>query len=276
MGLTNSLPDCEMIFAILNGKIKTIADGDKELVSFVSEIKLNNITFTYSGRKKILDNICITFEKGKTTAIVGGSGSGKSTILYLLLRLFEPDKGIVEIDGVNLSDYKIDSWLSKIGYVSQDTFIFNDTISNNITFHSAKYSEKDIIESAKYAQAHTFINEMPQKYDTIVGDRGMKLSGGQGQRIAVARAMIRKPEIFIFDEATNALDTISEAAVQKAIDEISRDHTVIIVAHRLSTISKASKIIVLGEGRILEEGTHEELLEKKSAYWELYRNQPQI
>ncbi len=274
MQFMGALPNCEAVYSILNSEIAHIKDGKKELSSLNSNIKFDNVTFTYKGRLKILENISTTFEKGKTTAIVGRSGVGKTTIINLLLRLFEPDKGEVRIDGLNIKEYKLSSWLNKIGFVGQDTFTFNETIKNNITFRSGKYSDEEVTEAAKYADVHSFITELPKGYDTLVGDKGMRLSGGQRQRIAVARAMIRKPEVLIFDEATNALDNISEAAVQKAIDEISKDHTVIIVAHRLSTIANADKIIVLEDGRILEEGTHKELLENKGAYWELYRSQP--
>ena len=274
MQIMGTLPDCEVVYSIQNDKITHIKDGGKELSSFNSHIKFDNVTFAYKGRLKILEDISITFEKGKTTAIVGRSGIGKTTIINLLLRLFEPDKGEVKIDGLNIKEYKLSSWLNKIGFVDQDTFIFNDTIKNNITFRLEKYSDAEVIKAAKYADAHSFVTELPKGYDTFAGDKGMRLSAGQRQRIAVARAMIREPEILIFDEATNALDSISEAAVQKAIDEISKDHTVIVVAHRLSTIANADKIIVLGDGQVLEEGTHKELMENRGAYWELYRSQP--
>jgi len=273
MQIMATLPDCETVYYILGQDFTHIKDGDKELGSFKSEIQFDNVTFAYNGRVKVLEDISITFEKGKTTAIVGRSGSGKTTIINLLLRLFDVDKGKVKIDGLSIKEYKSASWLNKIGVVSQDTFIFNDTVRNNITLHQ-NYADEKVIKAAKYADAHSFITELPSGYDTLAGDRGMKLSGGQRQRIAVARAMIREPDILIFDEATNALDNISEAAVQKAIDEVSKDHTVIIVAHRLSTIANADKIIVLGDGQVVEEGTHKELMENRSAYWELYRSQP--
>lgn len=273
MQIKASLPNCENVYQILGERLTHIEDGKKELASFKSEIKLDNVTFAYKGRKKVLEDVSITFEKGKTTAIVGRSGSGKTTIVNLLLRLYDVDRGEITIDGVNIKQYKIASWLNKIGYVSQDTFIFNDTIKNNITFGS-EYPDQDIVRVSKYADAHSFITKLPDGYETLVGDRGMKLSGGQRQRIAVARAMIRNPEILIFDEATNALDNISEAAVQKAIDEIARDHTVIVIAHRLSTIVNADKIVVLGDGQVLEEGTHKQLMGNRGAYCELYQSQP--
>ncbi len=269
MDIRSSLPNCERIYNILCDKLTHIEDGGQELNSFTSKIEFDNVSFGYQGREKVLEGISITFEKGRTTAIVGQSGSGKTTMVNLLLRLFDVDQGEVKIDDINIKQYKWVSWLEKIGYVGQETFIFNDTIRSNITLGS-KYSEEEVVKASKYADAYSFIVEMPNGYNTLVGDKGLKLSGGQRQRIAVARAMIRDPQILIFDEATNALDNISESAVQKAINEIARDHTVIIIAHRLSTIENADKIIVLGDRRVLEEGTHEELMAKGGAYYNLY------
>jgi ABC-type multidrug transport system fused ATPase/permease subunit len=271
MQVMGALPNCETVYHIRNENIAHIEEGEKELDLFKSDIAFENVSFAYKGRGKTVQGISVTFKKGSTTAIVGRSGAGKTTIINLLLRLFDVDKGEIKIDGVNIKEYKLSSWLNNIGYVSQDTFILNDTIESNIKFRVDRYSREDVIKAAKYADAHDFISELPNGYDTIVGDKGLRLSGGQAQRIAVARAMIRKPEILIFDEATNNLDNISEAIVQKAIDEISKDHTVIIIAHRLSTIVNADKILVLENGRLMEEGSHEELLEKSGTYWELYQ-----
>ncbi|HEY98292.1 MAG TPA: ABC transporter ATP-binding protein [Dehalococcoidia bacterium] len=269
----STLPDCEAIYSIQHEKISTIEDGSREFSSFNSGIRFEDVNFSYQGRTKTLRDISVSFEKGKTVAIVGRSGSGKTTIVSLILRLFQPDAGAVLIDGVELKEYRLSSLLDRIGYVDQDTFIFNDTVRNNITLRSEKYSDEEVFRAAGYADAHDFITDLPQGYDTQVGDKGVRLSGGQKQRIAVARAMIRQPDILIFDEATNALDSVSEAAVQKAIDEISRDHTVIIIAHRLSTVVNADKIIVMVGGRIAEEGTHRELLNNRKEYWQLYQGQ---
>ncbi len=274
MSIMGALPNCEVVYSIQSDKITHIRDGEKELSSFKSDIKFDNVSFAYKGRVKILEDISATFEKGKTTAIVGRSGVGKTTLINLLLRLFDVDKGEIRIDGLNIKEYKLSSWLNNVGFVSQDTFILNDTVENNITFRSDGYSGEEVIKAAKYADADGFITELPNGYNTLVGDKGMRLSGGQAQRIAVARAMIREPEILIFDESTNNLDNISEAAVQNAIDEISKDHTVIVVAHRLSTIVNADKIVVLEDGRVVEEGTHKELIANRGAYWELYQSQP--
>ena len=272
MQIMGSLPNCEKIYRVLGDKLTHIEDGNKELDSFKSQIKFDKVTFTYKERTRTLEDVSITFKKGETTAIVGRSGSGKTSIINLLLRLFDVNQGEVIIDGVNIKQYKIASWLDKIGYVSQDTFIFNDTIKNNITF-SSNYPDEEVVRVSKTVNAHSFITEMPDKYDTLVGDRAIKLSGGERQRIAITRAMIRNPEILIFDEATNALDKISETYIQEAIEKISKDHTVIIIAHRLSTVVNADKIIMLGDGKVLEEGTHEELIRNDGAYSELYRSQ---
>ena len=271
--IMGTLPDCEAIYSIERENITSIKDGDKDFDAFKSEIKFDDVTFAYRERTRTLKDVSIDIRKGETVAIVGRSGSGKTTVVSLILRLFEPDTGALIIDGVNLKEYKLSTWLDMIGYVDQETYVFNDTVKNNITLHSEKYSDEDVQRAAGYADAHGFISELPEGYDTMVGDKGVRLSGGQRQRIAVARAMIRQPEILIFDEATNALDSMSEAAVQKAIDEISRDHTVIIIAHRLSTIVNADRIIVMARGKVAEEGTHEELMEKKGDYWRLYEGQ---
>lgn len=276
MSVMGSLPDCQSVYKIRNNKLALIEDGGREFGALKTDIRFENASFAYKNRKDTLEGVNLVFEKGKTTAIVGRSGSGKTTIINLLLRLFEVDSGAIKVDGVNVREYRIASWLKHVGFVSQDTFILNDSIRNNITFGSDGYTEEQIIKAARYADAHDFISRLPEGYNTMVGDRGIRLSGGQAQRIAVARAMIRNPEILIFDEATNNLDGISEAAVQKAIEEISKDHTVIIIAHRLSTIVNADKIIVLGDGRIIEQGTHKELIDRKGAYWQLYQSQPSL
>ena len=273
MQIIASLPDCEVMYRLLTTNLSTITSGDIDMGQFSSDVSFRNVSFAYKERSETLLDFSAIFKKGETTAIVGRSGSGKSTILNLLLRLFDVEEGEISVDGRNIKEYTLETWLKHIGYVSQDTFILNDTIENNITFGSDYYSREQVARAAAYADAHGFISEMPEGYDTMVGDKGMRLSGGQAQRIAVARAMIREPEILIFDEATNNLDTISEMAVQKAIEEISKDHTVILIAHRLSTIVNADKILVIERGKLIEEGKHRELLELKGAYWRLYQRQ---
>lgn len=272
MKIMASLPNLELIKSIMEKKTIYIEDGKKELNEFKKGIYFKDVHFTYKTKTQILKGINLFFEKGKTTAIVGSSGSGKTTIINLILRLFDPDKGEIKVDSENVKNIKQSSWLSRIGFVSQETFIYNASIKDNITF-GEDYSEKDILKAVKIANAKKFIEQMPMKYDTLVGDRGMTLSGGQMQRIAIARAVIRNPEIIILDEATSALDNVSEKTVQKAINKISKDRTVIVIAHRLSTIINADKIIVLDKGVVAEEGTHNKLLKNKGVYWELNRTQ---
>jgi len=271
--IMSALPNAELTYSSLHKQLSTIKDGERKFNTFTDNIQLDQVSFTHKGRPKTIKDVSITLEKGKTTAIVGSSGGGKTTIVDLLLRLFDADKGELKVDGVDLREYELATWLDRLGFVSQDTFIFHDTVKNNITFGSDGYSGEEIIQAARSASAHDFILEFPQGYDTIVGERGMKLSGGQKQRIAIARAIIKKPDILILDEATSALDNVAQTAVQKAINRISKERTVIIVAHRLSTIIDADKIIVVENGRVVEEGTHKELMAKKGDYWRLYRSQ---
>jgi len=215
----------------------------------------------------------LEIKRGEIIAIVGPSGVGKTTLVNMIPRFYDPSKGVIKIDGVDLKDITLKSLRDQIGIVTQEMLLFNDTVLNNISYGSRRFSIEDIINAAKIANAHEFITKMPEGYDTVVGDRGMRLSGGQKQRVAIARVMVKNPEILVFDEATNALDNISEAIVQKAIDEISINRTVIVIAHRLSTIINAHKIIVLGEKQVLEEGTHQQLVNNRGSYSELYNIQ---
>jgi ATP-binding cassette subfamily B protein/subfamily B ATP-binding cassette protein MsbA len=237
-----------------------------------SGIELKNVTFAYKNRETLLNNASLSINKDKITALVGSSGSGKSTIVNLLLRLHDVNDGGVYIDNTNIKEFDIFSFLKKVGFVSQDTFIFNASVRDNIAFGNV-YTDQEILEAAKLANADEFIQKLPEKYDTMAGDRGMRLSGGEKQRIAIARAMIRKPEIVILDEATSSLDNVSENVVQKAINNISKNCTTFIIAHRLSTIQNADIIYVIDHGEIVESGKHAELLQKKGKYWELYNIQ---
>jgi subfamily B ATP-binding cassette protein MsbA len=237
-------------------------------------IRFENVSFQYPEHEKVvLKNIDLWIPKGKTVALVGASGSGKSTMADLLARFYDPVEGKITLDGKDLREFEIKSLRGAMGIVSQDTFLFNNTISYNIAYGVNNVREEDIIEAAKRANAYEFIIKLTKGFDTEIGDRGVILSGGQKQRMAIARALLRNPEILILDEATSALDTISERLVQKAIDELCQDRTTLVIAHRLSTVQKAYQIVVLDRGEIVEIGNHQELLQKGSYYSRLYNMQ---
>ena len=256
--IQKGLVAAESIFAVMDNP-PSVKDGAGECKVFQKEIAFNDVSFSYDQSKMVLNNVCISMKKGQKIALVGQSGSGKSTMGDLIIRLYDPSTGSITIDGHNIQNYTLESYRSLFGIVSQDSFLFNDTIANNILFGS-NASREEIIESAKIAHAHEFIEALPQGYDTYIGDRGVLLSGGQRQRIAIARALARRPEILIFDEATSALDAESEKFVQEAIADVLNNRTALIIAHRLSTIIDADCIHVFDQGRIVESGTHQELL----------------
>lgn len=271
MIITEQIPNAQIVHALHEGQLKVIRDGTKILKHFAEEIVFDNVWFKYDSMQEyLLKGITFAIQKNNITAIAGSSGAGKTTLVNLLLKLYQPTNGEVKIDGVNIFDYTNKSYLNKIGYVSQETFLLNDTIKENIRFGMEECSDDMIIGAAELANAHEFIMNTKQGYDTVVGDSGMKLSGGQRQRIAIARAMLRRPEIIILDEATSSLDNIAEKNIQEAINQISQNTTVIIIAHRLSTIENADKIVVLERGSIKETGTHQQLLEKNGLYFNLY------
>jgi len=276
MGIMSALPNLTIVQEILtDNTYSTIKNGTTALNAKKPEIFFDSVEFAYKKREPILQGITLRISSGETTAIVGQSGSGKSTMIDLLLRLYDVSSGEIEIDHINIKEYDLKSLREKIGFVSQDTFIFNASVKENIMFGNS-YSPEEIQEAAKLANAHDFIEKMPHQYNTIVGDRGLRLSGGERQRIAIARAIIRKPEILILDEATSSLDTVSEKTVQDAIANVAKKCTTIIVAHRLSTIINADKIYVLKNGKIVESGTHEELLGLKGEYWTMYDVQSEM
>jgi len=260
MELVGTLPEAELVYLSLTQPMPRLKDGTQVLKSFEKAIVFENASFAYETRDILLDSVNLTIEKGKVTAIVGSSGAGKTTLINLILGFYETSGGRVTIDGLPLQEYKLETWLSKIGFVSQDPFIYHSTVANNILFGRNGHSMDSVLRAARIANAHGFITELPQGYDTIVGDRGMKLSGGQQQRIAIARAILDDPELLMLDEATSSLDSVSERVVQEAIDNVAKDRTVLIIAHRLSTIRYADKIIVLDKGQVVEEGSHRELI----------------
>lgn len=251
-----------------------LPDGDFRFTGIKTSIKIENLTFYFPDQPQpILNKINLQIDRGRTVALVGASGSGKSTLADLLIRFYDPTFGSIQVDNIDLKKIKLDSWRQRLAMVSQDTFLFHASVQENIAYGYENATNAEIIEAAKKAYAYDFIEDLPQGFKTIVGNRGTKLSGGQRQRIAIARAILRNPEILILDEATSALDTNSERIVQKAIEEVSRDRTVIVIAHRLSTVEKADKIIVLDRGVVVEQGNHQELLSQKGEYWSLYNSQ---
>jgi ATP-binding cassette subfamily B protein/subfamily B ATP-binding cassette protein MsbA len=220
-----------------------------------------------------LSGINLTIEKGRTIALVGPSGAGKSSIADLLTGLYEPTAGMILIDGKDMSEIDLPSWQHRLGVVSQDTFLFNATLAENIAFGTAGVSREQIEHAASLAQAADFISELPMGYETQIGERGYRLSGGQRQRISLARAIVRNPDVLILDEATSALDSHSEQLVQQAIESFERRSTVLVIAHRLSTIVNADSICVLEAGRIVEQGNHQELLRRNGVYTALWSRQ---
>ncbi|MEL6554155.1 MAG: ABC transporter ATP-binding protein [Cyanobacteria bacterium J06621_11] len=230
-------------------------------------IHFNHLTFSYPGAEQpVLSNVDLKLSKGTTLALVGASGAGKSTLADLLPRFYDPDSGSIEIDDVDLREIEISSFRRRLGIVSQDTFLFNASVRENLVYGRPDAVDADIEDALRRANAYDFVSELPQGLNTLIGDRGVLLSGGQRQRLAIARALLQDPDILILDEATSALDTISERLVQKAIDELSRDRTTLVIAHRLSTVQNADQIAVLDQGRVVETGTHTELLNKGGYY----------
>ena len=237
------------------------------------EVSFENVSFAYHERQPILKNLSLRIPAGKTTAIVGSTGSGKSTLVKLLLRFYEVSGGHITLDGLDLQSLKLRDLRKAIGLVSQDVFLFHGTAAENIAYGSFNATRDEIQRAAKVAEAHEFIVELPDGYDTIVGERGQKLSGGQRQRLAIARALLKNPPILILDEATSAVDNETEAAIQKSLEKITKERTVIAIAHRLSTVRNAHCIYVMEQGELIESGTHERLIAQDGIYANLWKVQ---
>jgi ATP-binding cassette, subfamily B, bacterial MsbA len=270
--IQKSLASTDRVLAVLDSTSSVVESPTAQTLAPVRQhIEFKNVSFRYEATLKwVLHDVSLKIPHGKTVAIVGRSGSGKSTLLNLLPRFYDPVEGSVAFDGVDLKNVTLSSLRQQMAIVTQDTILFNDTIRNNIRYGSLHASDEQIIAAARRAHAHDFITQQAEGYDTIVGDKGIKISGGQKQRIAIARAILKDPAILLLDEATSALDTESERLVQEALDELVRGRTVVSIAHRLSTIQRADLIVVLEHGKIVEQGTHQELLNSGKVYRKLH------
>lgn len=268
-------PPLKEVYKVFDSREKGIIyQGKKEFSGLSKEIKIENLNFSYSPKRPILKNISTAFEKGRMSAIVGPTGSGKTTLVNLIMRFYDCSSNSIKIDGVDIREFKINSLRKHISIVTQDDFLFNDTLKNNIIFACEKEpSEGELAGILKKTRLDGFVSRLPEGLFTEIGDRGIKLSGGEKQRVSIARALLRKTEVLILDEATSALDTQTERLIQKAIEEVVRGRTTIVIAHRLSTIKNADKIIVIENGKLKEEGSLEELLDKKGKFFQYWHEQ---
>jgi subfamily B ATP-binding cassette protein MsbA len=261
----------QRIFRIMDYGSEGEMEGDIEVNDFQDRIEYRDVSFSYTGKEDVLSGIDLTISYGEIVAIVGVSGAGKSTLADLLPRFYPVTSGKILLDGVDINRIRLSSLRSMMGIVTQETILFNDTVFNNIAYGMESCSREDVVKAAKAANAHRFISGMEDKYDTEIGDRGVQLSGGQRQRLAIARALLKNPQILILDEATSSLDVESEALVQEAIDHLVKGRTTLVIAHRLSTVKHADKIVVLEDGRISQIGKHEELINEEGTYRKLYK-----
>ena len=270
----HALAAAERIFEVLDTPNEIIEkENAKHLLPVRKSIEFRNVSFGYGASKKVLSNIHLHVMSGEIVAIVGPSGVGKTSLVNLLPRFYDASEGDVLIDGVNVRDVTVKSLRDQIGIVTQETILFNDTISANIAYGRSSTPQADIEKAARIANAHEFILRLPLKYQTVVGDRGFRLSGGERQRISIARAVLKNPPVLILDEATSALDSESEVLVQQAIHNLMLGRTVLVIAHRLSTIKDAHRIVVLHEGGIAEVGRHDELMQNNGLYKRLFELQ---
>jgi ATP-binding cassette, subfamily B, heavy metal transporter len=274
--IKQGLIDVEGMFGILRENTE-IADkqGAPAFIAGKGDIVFNNVSFAYDEARPILKNISLHVPAGKTTAIVGPSGAGKSTISRLLFRFYDVTGGSISIDGQNIADVQQESLRRAIGMVPQDTVLFNDTVRYNIRYGRPDATDAEVEEAAKLAQIHDFVLSLPKQYESLVGERGLKLSGGEKQRVSIARTILKSPPILVLDEATSALDSLTEQDIQGALRGVSKNRTTVVIAHRLSTVVEADEIIVLEKGEIAERGTHKILLRKMGLYFEMWNRQQQ-
>jgi subfamily B ATP-binding cassette protein MsbA len=273
--LASLSPSVDEVLSFLNTEDKrATVSGSINHLGLDSDIVFDDVSFQYdSADEAALSDASFTIPAGKTTAFVGPSGGGKSTVMKLLLRFYDPTSGKIILDGHPLAEFNLEFWRSQIAVVSQDVYLFNASVRENIAYGRLGATEDEIVEAARKADAHDFIERMPNKYETVLGHRGMRLSGGQQQRISLARAIVRNPRILILDEATNALDSISEEWIQETLNKLREDRTVIMIAHRLSTIERADQIVVIEKGRIQEWGKLPDLVQAGGLFARLYHLQ---
>ena len=265
----NGMTGFERFMEIINEETEKEPENPIELENIKGNIEIENVSFTYEDDNEVFKNLSLSIEAGKTVALVGPSGGGKTTLCNMIPRFFDFDSGDIKIDGISIKDVSLKSLRENIGVVAQDVFLFTGTIKENITIGKTDASDEEIIDSCKKARIHDFIMTLPDKYNTYIGERGVKLSGGQKQRVSIARIFLKNPPIMILDEATSALDNVTENEIQKSLEELGKNRTNLVVAHRLSTIKNADEIIVLTENGIEERGTHQELVEKNGIYSKL-------
>ncbi len=273
--LTQSHASMDRVFEFMDEEYDIIDQPNaKPLQSVHGDVSFENVSFKYDEEEEnVLKNINLNIKKGETVALVGMSGGGKSTLVSLIPRFYDVTEGRVKLDGVDIRDYQARSLRNNIGMVLQDNILFSESIAMNIRIGNPEASDEEVVEAAKAANAHDFIMEFPNGYETEVGERGVKLSGGQKQRIAIARVFLKNPPILIFDEATSALDLESEHLIQEALEKLAHNRTTFIVAHRLSTITHADRIVLMNNGQVMEQGTHDELMKKKGLYYDLFQVQ---
>jgi ATP-binding cassette subfamily B protein len=272
--LQDALVAVDRLYQVLDVEVEKLSDARKRpFRGLRTSLELQDVSFGYGSRAPVLEKVNLRIPAGQTVAILGESGSGKSTLLKLLMGFYEPSEGRVAIDGTDLRDFDLESLRGGLALVSQEPFIFNGTIRDNIALGRPGATPEEVVEAARLAGLEEFIGSLPQRYETVIGERGANLSGGQRQRLAIARALVRRPEVLIFDEATSHLDTATERAIQESLKTVLAGRTVVLVAHRLSTVKEANLIYVLHRGRVVEEGTHRQLLARQGWYWALWRAQ---
>ncbi|SUX32735.1 ABCB family ABC transporter ATP-binding protein/permease [Chromobacterium violaceum] len=272
--IKHSLADIERMFKLLGVNLEVAdAPGAKSLDTRAATVRFDHVGFAYESKRQILHDVDFTIPAGQTLAVVGASGAGKSTLSRLMFRFYDATSGAVRINGEDIRSLTQDSLRAHIGIVPQDTVLFNDTVYYNIAYGKPGATREEVMDAARSAHIHDFVSSLPDGYDTMVGERGLKLSGGEKQRVAIARTILKNPPILIFDEATSALDSRTEKAIQRELTAISANRTTLIIAHRLSTIVDADRILVLDAGRVVEQGSHRELLAQNGRYAEMWRLQ---